>query len=86
MPALSAPVTVLVGKLNEHPADPHEHAKAISPDTNLIVAERSGHWIQLDEPQLVVNSVRELVEDARRASAAIVKTQNVASPGDRGHE
>ena len=86
MPVLSAPVTVLIGKLNEHPADPCEHAKAISAHTNLVAAEQSGHWIQLDEPQLVVNSVRELVENARRASAAILETQHAASLQNRGHE
>lgn len=31
-----------------------------------IVAERTGHWVQFDEPDLVVDAIRSLVEDARR--------------------
>src|SRR5260370_29798332 len=30
-----------------------------------IVAEKSGHWIHLDEPALVVDAIREVVEQAR---------------------
>jgi pimeloyl-ACP methyl ester carboxylesterase len=30
-----------------------------------VVARRSAHWIQFDEPELVVNAIRELVESAR---------------------
>jgi pimeloyl-ACP methyl ester carboxylesterase len=30
-----------------------------------IVATGSGHWIQFDEPELVVNVIRELVEATR---------------------
>ena len=70
-PALEVPVIMLCGKLNDHPADPREHAKRISAQTRLILAEQSGHWIQLDEPQLVVSSIRELVEKARDLSAAL---------------
>jgi len=29
-----------------------------------IVAEKSGHWIHLDEPDLVVNAIREMVESS----------------------
>jgi pimeloyl-ACP methyl ester carboxylesterase len=69
MPPIAVPVTILCGRLNEHPADPHQHAERVSAQANLIMAEESGHWIQLDEPELVVRSVRELVENARRVSA-----------------
>lgn len=62
---LAVPVTMLVGKQNEHPADPLEYAKRISPETKIIFAEKSGHWIQLDEPELVVESIRLLIEEAR---------------------
>jgi len=34
------------------------------------VAEQSGHWIQLDQPQLVIDVVREIVEAARRNAPA----------------
>ena len=61
---LNVPVTMLVGTQNEHPADPREYAERLSPETRLIFAEKSGHWIQLDEPELVVAAVEELVEKA----------------------
>ena len=34
-----------------------------------VVATRSAHWVQFDEPDLIVEIVRELVEDARAAPA-----------------
>ena len=33
----------------------------------LTVAENSGHWIQLDHPELVIKSIRQVVERARQA-------------------
>jgi pimeloyl-ACP methyl ester carboxylesterase len=70
---LAIPATMLVGKQNEHLADPLQHAKRISADTRVIFAENSGHWIQLDEPELVVESIRETVENARRKQSALVR-------------
>jgi pimeloyl-ACP methyl ester carboxylesterase len=34
-----------------------------------VVAARSAHWVQFDEPELIVEVVRELVESARSAAA-----------------
>jgi pimeloyl-ACP methyl ester carboxylesterase len=65
-PRLSVPVTMLVGSQNEHPSDPLEYAKRISSEITVISAENSGHWIQLDEPELVVNSIRELADNVQR--------------------
>ena len=36
-----------------------------------IVASRSAHWIQFDEPELIVAAVRELVESALRESPSL---------------
>jgi len=66
---ISVPVTMLVGHLNEHPSDPREYAQKISKETKLIVAKKSGHWIQLDEPELVVSSIREMVETIKNLVA-----------------
>lgn len=71
VPPLTVPVTMLSGKLNDHPTDPREYAARISNDAKLIVAEQSGHWIQLDEPQLVVRSILELVESWRKSIATL---------------
>lgn len=61
-PVLDLPVTMLVGAQNEHPTDQSEYARRISTHTRLVIAQTSGHWIQLDEPDLVVSAVREMVE------------------------
>ena len=62
---------MLVGTQNEHPADPLEYANRISPETKVIFAEKSGHWIQLDEPELVVESIRQAVNEVRRLHSAL---------------
>ena len=38
----------------------------LSPNSKLIVAENSGHHIQLDEPQVVIDAVRLIVETSRQ--------------------
>ncbi|HVH87517.1 MAG TPA: alpha/beta hydrolase [Terriglobales bacterium] len=62
-PTLNIPVTMLVGTQNDHPTDQQEYAKRISTKTKLIFARKSGHWIQLDEPELVANSIREMINN-----------------------
>ena len=62
IPVLDLPVTMLVGEQNDHPTDHQDYARRISIKTKLVMAEKSGHWIQLDEPELVVDSIREMVE------------------------
>jgi pimeloyl-ACP methyl ester carboxylesterase len=42
---------------------------ALSPTGKQIIADRSGHNIHLDQPQLVIDAVRETVESARAASS-----------------
>ena len=45
------------------------HAKAISatdlrkigPDAEQLIAEKSGHWLHLDEPELVIAQIREMM-------------------------
>jgi pimeloyl-ACP methyl ester carboxylesterase len=37
----------------------------LSPRGKRIIAEESGHFIQLDQPELVVDAIREVVEAAR---------------------
>lgn len=60
---LKTPTIMLSGKLNEHPTSPEEYAKRISAQIKLTFAENSGHWIQLDEPWLVVSSIKNLIEN-----------------------
>ncbi len=37
----------------------------IGPEARQLIAHRSGHWLHLDEPQLVVDTIRQMVEAAR---------------------
>jgi hypothetical protein len=32
-----------------------------------VVASKSGHWVAFDEPELVVDAIRDVVETVRRA-------------------
>lgn len=43
----------------------HRHIVKQSRKGRLIVAENSGHWIQLDQPELVVSAVRDVIAKAR---------------------
>lgn len=45
--------------------DQEEEARR-SRSSRHVIAERSGHWIPLDEPELVVEAIREVVTEARR--------------------
>jgi pimeloyl-ACP methyl ester carboxylesterase len=36
-----------------------------SPRGRHIIAPKSGHWIQLDEPRLVVDAIREMMQGNR---------------------
>jgi pimeloyl-ACP methyl ester carboxylesterase len=46
----------------------HKALAHLSSQGKHIVASKSGHWIQLDEPDLVIESIREVVESVRRPS------------------
>ena len=46
----------------------HEALARLSSQGKHIVASKSGHWIQLDEPDLVIESIRKVVDSVRRRS------------------
>lgn len=48
----------------------HQQLARLSSQGRHMVAPKSGHWIQFDEPALVVTAVREIVERSRHTSAA----------------
>jgi pimeloyl-ACP methyl ester carboxylesterase len=50
------PVTVISAATNQHGA-----GVGLPEGAKLITAERSGHWIQLDEPGLVVEAIRTML-------------------------
>ena len=42
----------------------------LSSNSQMLVAEKSGHGIQIDQPSLVVDAIRQMVETARRVSSS----------------
>lgn len=44
----------------------HADLAGLVPDGRLVVAERSGHFIQLDQPELVIGAIAEVVAAVRR--------------------
>jgi pimeloyl-ACP methyl ester carboxylesterase len=66
VPPREVPIVVISG--GDQPADRldiHRRMAKASADGRHIVAERSAHWIQFDQPELVVEAVRTLVESGR---------------------
>jgi pimeloyl-ACP methyl ester carboxylesterase len=47
--------------------DRHRALAQLSAQGRHVIAARSGHWIQFDEPEIVVNAVREVVGRVRKA-------------------
>jgi pimeloyl-ACP methyl ester carboxylesterase len=56
----------LIAKQEQVWLDLHKEQAALSSDSQLIVAKNSGHFIQNDEPQLVIDAILGLVEKARQ--------------------
>jgi|HubBroStandDraft_5_1064220.scaffolds.fasta_scaffold15162_3 pimeloyl-ACP methyl ester carboxylesterase len=76
-PILEIPVTVLTpGK-----AKPlsEECLRKIGNRVQQIIAPASAHWIHLDEPQLVIDSIRTMVESATVVSTALHAGLSAAS-------
>ena len=48
----------------------HRQIARLSSQGRHMVATRSGHWIQFDQPDVVVDAIREMVARARQSSAA----------------
>jgi pimeloyl-ACP methyl ester carboxylesterase len=44
----------------------HSEMAALSPRGKRVLAEESGHYVQVDQPQMVVDAIREVVEAAQR--------------------
>jgi pimeloyl-ACP methyl ester carboxylesterase len=68
IPPPEVPVVVLSG--GNQPAAHLAAHRALAESSRHgrhIVVERSAHWVQFDTPELVVSTVRELVESSRTA-------------------
>jgi pimeloyl-ACP methyl ester carboxylesterase len=68
-PIRSIPVLVLTpGKSTPLTA---AHLYRIGDNARQIIAEESAHWIHLDEPALVIDSIREMVVAATRQEVPV---------------
>jgi len=68
-----ADLPLIVISSGDQPADTidrHRQLARLSRQGRHVTATNSGHWVQFDEPHLVVTAVREIVERTRRTSAA----------------
>jgi pimeloyl-ACP methyl ester carboxylesterase len=63
--AIGAPSDI-AAKLSQVWLDLHKEQAALSSDSQLIQAEHSGHFLHYDEPQLVIDAILDLVENARQ--------------------
>lgn len=62
------PVVVITA--TKKPSVERADIKAMAPNAFHIRAARSGHWIHLDEPDLVAGVIRDMIENAREEFAA----------------
>jgi pimeloyl-ACP methyl ester carboxylesterase len=66
------PLVVLSGRDQPaHILDAHQALARLSARGRHVIATGSGHWMHLDEPELVVESVREVVELAAKPPAGL---------------
>jgi len=78
-----ADVPVVVMSSADQPSNvlaAHQVLSQISARGRHVVAANSGHWIQLDEPALVVDAIREVVEIARQRPAEPTETISTRRP------
>ena len=76
-------VPLIVISSGDQPAEvlgAHERLAALSPAGRHLVAPQSGHWIQFDAPELVVATIREIVDRARRARPFHDRASSVHAP------
>jgi pimeloyl-ACP methyl ester carboxylesterase len=67
-PPADLPVVVISG--GDQPAPQLAAQRALSDSSRAgrhVIATRSAHWVQFDEPELVIAVIRELVETRRKS-------------------
>jgi pimeloyl-ACP methyl ester carboxylesterase len=72
VPPPDVPVIVISG--GDQPAEglaAHRMLAELSTQGRHVIAHRSAHWVQFDEPELIVSEVRALVESGRRYTSPL---------------
>jgi pimeloyl-ACP methyl ester carboxylesterase len=63
-------IPVIVISSGDQPMDvraSHEELARLSTRGRVVLAAKSGHWVPYDEPELIVDAIRDIVEDVRRS-------------------
>jgi pimeloyl-ACP methyl ester carboxylesterase len=60
----------------------HQRLAHASEQGRHVVATRSAHWVQFDEPELIVDAVKDLVELSRPSRGAQASSRRVSAGGD----
>jgi pimeloyl-ACP methyl ester carboxylesterase len=73
------PLVVITAASQSEPVR-HEHARiaGLSAQGRHVLASAGGHWVHLDEPDLVVRSIREVVDSARVNTSTSTPTGTAA--------
>jgi pimeloyl-ACP methyl ester carboxylesterase len=58
-------VVISSGDQPQEYLDAHRRLAAASSDGRHVIAARSAHWVQFDEPELVIGVIKDLVEQSR---------------------
>jgi hypothetical protein len=61
-------VTITMANPDDHRRRRQDAVAKLSTRGRHVIASRASHWIPLDEPDLVVETVREMHESLRRSS------------------
>jgi pimeloyl-ACP methyl ester carboxylesterase len=69
-PPIEGIPTVVLIAANAEPHSP-DALRAIAPAARQIIAEESGHWIHLDQPGLVLEAIRGMVEEIRQGRSQL---------------
>lgn len=72
-------VVVSAAAPHPHHVTLQERLAGVSSRGRRIVAPASGHWVPLDQPEVVVRAVREIVDEVRRVTGAA--PPGAGSPG-----
>jgi pimeloyl-ACP methyl ester carboxylesterase len=72
-------VVISSGQLSAEQIDEHRELARLSSSGRHLVAEHSGHWIQFDQPQLVVAAIRGIVNDVRAGHHAMTPQDHLDS-------
>jgi pimeloyl-ACP methyl ester carboxylesterase len=58
-----------------------DRLRRIGPEVRQVIAEKSGHWVHLDEPELVLETIRAMVEQVSRTQVPPVAEPYHADAG-----